>query len=255
MANDRIPQLHEVLAVESDLEGKAKRIIDETLGIFKSKDHLFTETRRRYTPLVEGEADIPEEISPMTTTVKARLNYTLDAIVEYWNATLQKEHTNQIAKADIIINDVVLVSDVPATALLSLEKQLKTLRGVFDMIPTLPTDNTWEPDLSADASGDTRKAKYPDIKNRLVETLTPMVLYHATDKHPAQVRELKDSRVVGQYTKDMWSSKISSADKHEFLKRIDIILRAVKEARQRANNQPLVKVNYAKKIVDYIMNI
>lgn len=81
---------------------------------------------------------MPEEHKEMVTTVHDKLDYMLNQhIVPYLDAVLQKERANQDAKADIVVDGIVLAKDVPATFLLGLEEKLKRVHEVLDKIPTL----------------------------------------------------------------------------------------------------------------------
>ena len=67
------PKLHELLAVESDLEGNSKLVIDEAIVTFSKKPDHFEKFVRKYEPSVEGEPDQPTEYKEITTTVGQKL--------------------------------------------------------------------------------------------------------------------------------------------------------------------------------------
>src|SRR5574343_744210 len=106
-------KLHEILAVESDLEGHYKRIVGETTNVFTKVEHfsgahkiltMFDEARQR-------EAEAAEVHQELTTTVKRKLSYTEDAVVRYLDVVLQKESTNQEAKADLVVDGQILAEN------------------------------------------------------------------------------------------------------------------------------------------------
>jgi len=81
---------------------------------------------------------MPTEQKEMTTTVHDKLEYMFGSVAEWLDAVLQKERTNQEARADIILPDgSALATDIPATFLLGMESKLKELREVFLATPTL----------------------------------------------------------------------------------------------------------------------
>lgn len=228
-------KLHELLAVEESLAGAAKKIVAEALVTFTKKADHFQGYVKRYEPFVAGvENERPSEEKAMVTTVRDKLVYTFDAVVPWLDAVLQKEATNQQARADIIVGDDVLATDVPATYLLGLETKLKELREMAEGIPTLQPGIVWEPDPSHEGSG-VFKTAHPIERLRTEKVVKPVVLYPHTDKHPAQVKEVTEDVNVGKFIDTHWSGMYTPAQKSELLGRIDTLLRAVKQARQRAN--------------------
>jgi hypothetical protein len=166
------------------------------------------------------------------------------------DAFLQKERTNQNAKADIVIGDVVVASDVPATALLGLEKRLKEIRQVYEAIPTLQQGIAWEecPELGEGIY----KATRPEIRTKTEKQMIPVVLYEATKEHPANVKEVVKDIVVGHFTEEKRSGMVTSAQKSMWLARIDELIQAVKRARKRANNEEVFKVEIGQKLMSFI---
>jgi len=248
----KAPQLHEVLAVEGDLAGQSQRIIEETIKTF-GRSELFTGSTK--TLKMDDDNRSSEEAAgfeqrEITTTVKARLDYTAESATRYIDASFQKERTNQDAKSDIVIGDVTVASDVPATALLGLEKRLKEIRKVYESVPTLQQGVKWE--KSPDDGADIWKAENAEVRTRTEKTVTPVVLYEATKEHPAQVKEVAKDVVVGKFTEEKISGMVTSAQKSAWIGRIDELIRAVKQARKRANNTDVVLVEIGQKLFNYI---
>ena len=93
-------KLHEVLAVEGDREGVAKKIVEETNHVFKSKHNLFSGAEKTLKMLEESESnrameDAARETMVMETTVNERLAYTEHAVSVWLDTVFQKEVTNQ----------------------------------------------------------------------------------------------------------------------------------------------------------------
>jgi len=246
-------KLHELLAVEPSLEGAAKRVLEETIVTFKKKQTHFSKSHKTYNPLTTDEPGQPEEISEMVTTVPDKLDYMFTSLTKFWDATIQKEATNQIAKADLIVDNDTIAKDVPATALLSLESKLSSLRKVFDEIQTHPPGNKWEVDKDEDSSGNVYKGVHAIEKNRAVKTFKSKILVEPTEFHPAQIEKWEELEVVGRYNTQYWTGTISPAKKSDYLVRIDKLIRATKKARMRANNVDVVKINISDKIKKYIL--
>jgi len=244
-------KLHELLAVESDLENTAKKILQETKRTFKDKAGLFIKQIRETRMYDENEQNPPTETHEMTTTVYDRLDYTLKPFIKYLDAVGQKEKTNQIAKADLTIGGTVIAHDVPATLLLGLETRLKWIRDIFDSIPTLPSGGKWEYD-SAEGDHVYYNAN-PETRIKTAKTFMHKVLYEATEHHPAQIEKWEETKNIGEIIIKTWSGMISSKEKADLIRKVDNIIVAVKKARQRANSTEVEKINIGKAIFDYIL--
>lgn len=244
-------RLHELLAVESDIENVYKKVIQEAIHTFGRADH-FTGHHKAYKPFDEEAADAElDEYHAVTTTVGDKIDYVVGHVIRFWDAVAQKDATNQNAKADLVVDGKTLVANVPATALLSLERELKQLRIMMEAIPTLPPGVEWIED-DAERKG-IFKAKHPEETFRQVKVPEFKVVVEPTDHHPAHVERLEKIDRVGKFTTNKWSGMISSAEKSKRLGRLDKLLSAVKKARARANEQEVVDIHVGKVCMDFIL--
>jgi hypothetical protein len=247
-------KLHELLAVEADLEGTYKKILEETEITFtKKQDHFFGFHRQlRWFAEEEGQEEQEgiAEHKEMVTTVAHRLSYQQMSIVRFLDAVYQKELSNQHAVADLIVDGDTIAKDVPATFLLGLETKLKKIRRTYELIPTLPPGFKWEKDT--ERGDNVYKNAIPEETYKQVNVFTPQILYKHTDKHPAQVDKIQEKKNVGKFTKDLWYGMLSSADKSKLLGKVDTLLRAVKQARQRANRAEVSEKQIGEKLFEYI---
>ena len=85
-------KLHEILAIEEDRRGKAKKIVSETTKTFKDKQNHFVSTIHVYKPVGEEEKDQVVGQTERVTTVNDKLGYTTNALVEYIDAFLQRNY-------------------------------------------------------------------------------------------------------------------------------------------------------------------
>lgn len=242
-------KLYELLAVEEDRSGKCKKIIEETSSTFKNKASHFMEDIIIFKPTAEGEKEVVEGNIQMVTTVAAKMNYTSEVIAEYLDVFAQKEYTNAKAKANVELADGTLfLKDVPATALLGLERELNKMMEMYNLMPTLEPGVNWQsaPDRGTDIY------KMVDNRFRTAKVIQPLVLYPHSDKHPAQVKEITKDIVTGVVEKTIHSSKLTPAQKSEILTRLDNLKIAVKKARMRANAEEVVSISLGKQIMDYI---
>ena len=245
-------KLHELLSVEPDLEGKAKKILRETVQVFSKKPALFMGSLRTYKPFVEDGIDYPEERQDLTTTVYEKISYTSKNIAKYFDAFLQKEATNQNACADLVVDGVTIAEKVPATFLLGMESRLRTLREMYNAIPTLAVGTEWKEDESKGKG--VWVCAHPEETLKSVRTVKSKVLYEATEHHPAQIDKWEEAENVGKYTKIVWSGMLTPAQKSELLERVDNLIQAVKKARQQANCAEVVNRSIGENIFNYILH-
>jgi len=243
--------LHEILAVVGSLDGAKDKIIAEAQNTFTKKPaHFMGWHKKLEMHDEERKQEEIEENQAIVTTVMDKLDYMKQSCSRFYDAKLQKETGGQLAKADIIIDDQVLASDVPVYFLLELEKELKQLRAVYDSIPTLAPGVEWK--KAEDIGKGIWRAANKLQKTKTEKSIQHKIIVPATKEHPAQIREWNEDKVVGMYITDTWSGMLSPAEKSILLDRFDKLLRAVKKARQRANGTEVPKVTIGSAIFSYI---
>jgi hypothetical protein len=230
-------KMHELLAVEASVLGNYNRDIQETHKVFERGDAFKREvTSKAYFDSADTKLNTTET-KEITTTVDKRLSWISKSVTDLFDLVLQKDKTNQVANADIEVDGVVLVKNVPATTLLMLESRLQDLRKVLEAAPTLPSGQAWE----FDSKEELYKAVEPVVSFSTKKTMKPVVLYAETDKHPAQVEKVFEDVPVAKVTKETYAGMITSADKAKLLSRLDAFLQAAKKARMRANSADAAK--------------
>lgn len=242
--------LHELLAVEGDLDGAHQKIVEETRVTFTKKAEHFMGFHKKLEIVVDDGIKHPEEFKAIDTTVQAKLDHMKKTEIRYFDALLQKEATNQIAYADLIIDGVTIAEALPATFLLGMETRLKHLRSAYEVIPTIQPGIEWVLDpTQGDHIYMTAK---PSEKLKTETVIEPVVLYPATKEHPAQVKEVSKVNIVGKYVQFNWSGMITPAEKSVLLGKMDKLIRAFKQARQRANTSEVVRRTVGAEIFAYI---
>lgn len=249
-------KLHELLAVESDLMNTAEKVVQETIVTFTKKTNHFighTKWLKMLDEARQPEAEGASETKEIVETVPSKLTYAVKSLVKYWDAVLQKEATNQTASADLVIDGEVLATSLPATWYLGMETRLKKLRAILEAIPTHEPGIDWvlDPERGQDIykSADTIKTR------REEKDFAHKVLYDATKEHPAQIEKWTENKVVGTYFLQKWATTVSPAKKSVYLARCDKLMRAVKKARQRANEAEASKLKVSKTLVDYVLGV
>lgn len=225
--------IHELLAVEKDAEKETGTAINELVELFK-KTPMFLKAHKSLKMYDDNVApDFPEEFKEMSAKVLECLDRFKQVSGNYYDIIYQKGKSNQSAKADVIIDGVIIIKNVPVSVLLDLESKLSKARQVYESIPVLPAGNEWEKDESL---GDgIYKLVHDEKTSKTEKTFKHKVLCEPTPHHPAQIEKWQETIVIGIYTKKIWCSMISASDKAKLLQKFDQLLIAIKKARQRAN--------------------
>lgn len=243
-------KMHELLAAESNVTGVYNAMTEETFNVLGKADH-FTRTVTAKTYFNEEDTKLNETTTKdITTTVSDRLGYFFGRPFQNMiDTALQKDATNQVAKANLIVEGKTLLEDVPATALLNWETKFDALRKMLLKIPTLQPGLVWVEDENENLW----KTDEPVVSFQTKKTMVPVELSPATEKHPAQVDKIFEDIPVARIEKTTWSGMWTSKQKADALARLDTLLVAIKKARQRANRTDVVKVRAGKILADFIL--
>jgi hypothetical protein len=246
-------KLHELLAVEQGLQTAAKKINEETVKTFGKRDEHFVGTVKEIRHFAEEDVKLDvTEIKEMVSTVAEKLRYAAVPNIRALDAFFQKEATNQKALADLVIDDKVLVSAMPGTALLGLESKLTELREVYAAIPTLSPGPSWVKDMDRDGGGNVYRSEHPDVTFRTRRVIKPIIMSPATKEHPAQVQAVNEDVPVAKINTQHLSGMLTTAEKSDLLGRLDKLIRAAKRARQRANSTEVIQGKVGKTLLDFI---
>ena len=241
-------QLHQLLAVESDLRQKAKKITEETITTFNKRADHFDGIVKQYVPYDEEADKIPPEIKQVVTTVDDKLFHTQKALIQAIDAQLSKEQTNASGTATAVLDVGGAEYTLSAQALLSLEKTLVVVRALYDNVPTLDPTKKWvTSEIEAGIYESNGHQAYRKEKRAKVIELAP-----ATKEHPAQAELTHIDEQVGTMTTDYKTGRVTPRQKSEWLERIDELIGAVKKARSRANQAEVINIKIATDLFRYI---
>jgi len=241
-------KLHELIAVEPDLKGTAEKILIEAVGTFSKRENLFLGSSRRYVPLFENEPKQPDENKAITETVIDKLRYVFGIAAKAVDALASKEVTNLTALASVEMNSKVVWNSLPAVVLINFENYFKRIRDALEHIPTLDPGEDWKWDEKSNHFVTDEKQAF-----RTKKVLKALVKYEATKEHPAQVETYSEDIPVGVWHGRKFSAMLSPKQKSDMLSRVDELIRAFKEARQRANNVEVSEIRIADLLFSYIL--
>lgn len=214
-----------------------------------TKAPLYAGQIRTYEP----RDDDGERRHPESQQVQLRATDVLDDLAKQlssmWNLAATRDHGNTLARADVVVDGVPVLTDVPATFLLFLEKQLNDWRTAVTKLPSLATDQTWTFD---EATGLHRTEPVKSASTRKI--LRNHVLARATDKHAEQVKTYEEDVPVGDWTTTKISGALTVPRQRELVERLDKLADAVKSAREQANLVEVDDVRVAEKLFTYLLD-
>lgn len=249
-------KLHELLAVEKTRTAASNKLLQETMQKF-GKAEMFSGYEKTLKMIEDSPQNAALEAAAaesreLPTTVAETLVYALQSYAQAEDVLFQKNCTNMNAVADIEFRGSTLVPNVPVDELLGLESRLESIRRVLEAMPTLAASTVWVRDPMSGRDG-AWVAEAVDKTIKTEKTTVPVVLYEATDKHPAQVKEVSTDKTVGTFSVRRSSGAATSAQKAEALTILDELLVSVKQARMRANSVEIVDRKIGQTIVDLIL--
>jgi len=246
-------KLHELLAVESNLSSQANKTRGELIDTFHKKRHLFEEKLVTFQANTEGSTSVTEARSDIQTTVaKEVVDWFGKILAKALDVSHQVDVANTQAQADIVLEDgTVLLKSVPATSLLQLEKRMKEVQELVTALPTLDPAKGFSPDTN---KGKGIYQARPVVKTRTQKKPYVLELAPATDKHPRQTQVMTEDVPIGTISEQEWSALTTPVVKSEILDRCDILIRAIRKARAKANETELATDGnrVGRQLLDYI---
>lgn len=242
-----MPKLNQILAIE---KGIKTRVYAEVSDLHKAtqKPTLMNGFHKTYQRKDEDGEVYPPESQKVRYVYSDVLKRISKSLTELFDITATKDWANCSAKADVVIDGKTLLADVPATYLLFLEKQLSDLHTFIGKMSELDPGEDWDLDQS---SGLFKTP--PTQTHRTKKVQRPIVLYDATEHHPAQTQLITDDVVVGYWNTVKYSGGIPATRKQAILERIEKLSNAVKFAREQANATQTEKRQLGKEVLDYLL--
>lgn len=240
------PKLNQIIAVEKSLKERTHR---EYTGIYQSfkKPDPMQGFSRSYQPRDEEGEPLPGEVKHVQIKLSERIARIEEIMGALMDVTLTKEVGNTKAKADVVVGSKTLLAGVPISYLLYLEKQLVDLRTVLGDLPTLDPSDKW--------TWDEQQGFYKsdEVKTARTKKVTEFVIAAPpTSQHPAQVKEVTNDVFAGMWTVVKFSANMEPTEVLAITERIGELLKAVKFAREEANNLEVDQLKGGAPVFDYI---
>lgn len=226
-----MPKLNQILAVEKGIKADGYSAMSEYHKINQKPD-LFAGMKKEYQSNDADGDKLPAESKKVQFIASDVLKQVRRQHTSMLNIIARKDWTNTQAKADVVVEGNVIIKDAPPTYLLFLEKQLSDLADLVGKMPVLDSGDDWTFDEN------TGLYRAPEVKtHRTKKVQRPIVLYDATDKHPAQTQLINEDIIEGYWTTTKFSGAMQRPSKMAMLERIEQLRQAVKTAREQANMQ------------------
>ncbi len=240
-------KLHQVIALG---EGCKTRYFDALKALDKGIRNRtpFEGLSRTYEPLDDSDQErLPAESKRVQQRVGDEIAEIRGRFVELFDVTATHEWGNQQASANVEVDGVVVLEKAPVTYLLFLEKKLVEWRGVIEALPTLDPSEEWSYD------GTTRLYKSTAVQKARTRKDKRVILKVApTEHHPGQAETYDADVRVGTWTEFKLSGCVSEERKKELLTRCERLLKAVKLARETANDIRVEEKKVGEKLYDLL---
>lgn len=239
-------KLNQIVAVEN---GEKTRVLNEETVLHREvqKLPLLSGISRTYAKKDDDGDDLPAESTRVQVNAEEVLEKLGSTLSNLFDITLTKEVANTKASADVVVDGKTILKNVPVTYLLFLEKQLVRLRTFVTKLPVLDPAQTWskDPNTGVWATAATQTTKTKKVLRNHVK--------HPGDQfHAPQVELFHEDVIVGTWTKVEYSGAVPQTRVAELVERVDALSKAVKFAREEANNTDVNDEKAGKLVFDYL---
>lgn len=203
--------------------------------------------RRTYEPVNDEGIRYPDEsqkveIRAIDAIATARVEF-----ARLIDVTATRDEGNMNARADVVVDGQTLLSGVPATTLLWLEKQMDDLLTFVSKLPVLPADTNWTWD-----DGERVNVSTPVVSLKTTKVTQVLTLAPATERHPAQATTQVVDEIEGRWTTVNLSGALAPAEVRTLVDRVTKVRGAVKAARSDANETTVEQKNLGAAILGYV---
>ena len=239
-------KLNQVIAVVSGKKSRAAAALTEAYHKIQ-KPPLFDGISRTYQPKDEDGEKLPSESKLIQTKCLDLIREVSGPLEELYNVVATQEYSNCDALASVVIDGLNILSAVPVSYLLFLEKQMNDLETFIGKLPTLDPAEHWHYDQNTDSyvtdvSESVRTKKVPKA----------FVKAEATKEHPAQVEAFTEDIAIGYWKTTKFSGALPAKEKNAMLGRVRKLKEAVVFAREQANSMEAVQTEVGKQVLSFV---
>lgn len=239
-------RLNQIIALEKGVKPEAQRKFTD-LHRLTQQGQLLAGLARTYQPKDDEGDQLPPESTLVRLRVSAVLDDAAEALTRLFDVVATKDLSNTVAKADVVVDGRALLSAVPATTLLFLEKQLTDLHTFLSKLPTLDLAEEWVWNTARNCW-----ASVPAKTTRTKKVPRNHVKVEVTQWHPGQTEVFMEDVIVGTWTTTKLSGALPAARVAELVARVTTLREAVKHAREEANYTTAQESKIGKQIFDHL---
>lgn len=240
-------KLNQIVAVVNGKKTEAAKALTE---IYRkcAVATLFEGLNRTYRPKDEDGETFPDENKTVSFTAEQAVVDFQEVMGGLLDVIATQDYANGEAKADVVVDGVVVVPQAPVTYLLFLEKQLVDLHTFVSKLPVLDVSENWIYD-------DNTSLYKTDVTSTNKTKKVPMhkVLYEATKEHPAQISTWTEDQVCGKWNIVKYSGSMPAKDRKILLEKVKKLQDAVKFSREVANSIEVKNVKISDKVFNYLL--
>ena len=242
---DRIQQ-NQIIAIEKGVKNRVNRELTDLHKAIQ-KPALLNGQFKTFEKTKEDYPDQPDEKINVQVNAQEVLKKVSKILIEHFDVTATKDWGNCEAKADVVVDGDIIVEQAPVTYLLFLEKELNDIHTFVSKIPTLDPAYEWNEDVNS------KLFKSEPVKTqRTAKIQKAIVLYAATEQHPAQTQLITEDENVGFWKTVQISSALPLPTKESIIEKIEALQNAVKSAREKGNSTEVDKKKIGEKVLSYI---
>jgi len=241
-----MPKLNQIIAIEKSVKSQSLRELTDAHKTLQ-KESLLAGIARTYRPKDDEGEQYPPESTRVQVRAEEVIDKTMGVLIKLFDVTATKDWANGDARADVVLDGNTLLSNVPVTYLLFLEKQLTDLNTFINKLPTLDPAEVWSYDSATDAW-----ATEPVQTTKTKRIPRNHVKAEATKEHPAQVEVYYEDIVVGNWQTIKYSGAMPVSRVTTLKERVRTLQEAVKFAREEANSKEVDEQKIGETVFNYI---
>lgn len=240
-----------VLSIEGIQTGDANNILAETQKLFSHEPNM--QGKIIYEEKIVDDPDVDESSTRSelpVCNVWERLQHTIKCIEALGDTKVTKEETNATRTTELIV-DGKSFGKYHMGSLLALKSLFEKYKATVEMAKVLPATVEWIPD----EVNPHLKSRPPYVVKKTRKVIQNQIVAPATDKHPAQVKEVSITQVVANITTTQLHTGLTNNEKHQILLRISKILEAINVAKDYLNSGVIdTPIKCVNKFSEYIFD-
>jgi hypothetical protein len=243
-----VTKLNQIIAVEKGVKSALQGELTRLYHLIQ-KSALWNGFSKTYSPFSDDETQQrPPESAVVQASGEDLLRELSLVMGRLMDVTATKATANTHAKADVVVDGQTILSAVPVSQLLDLEKMLTDITTLIGKLPVLDPTETWKFDgnrnlYATEPSFTVASKKFPRNHEKAP----------ATDKHPAQVEMYYEDVPVGRWYLQKFSGALPASRVRQLKERVGKLQTAVKFAREEANSIDIADVRHGDKVFGYLL--